>query len=339
MNKKLNTTFVKLVNLLSDGQYHDGTTLGDVLSVTRSAVWKMIKKLEHYQVKIDSVKGKGYALSQPLILLDADAIKRDCYQAIDIHLFESVDSTNAYLKTINHKNQMTVCLAEQQTSGRGRFHREWYSPFAKNIYVSCLYSFQKDVSELSGLSLVMSLAIVKTLKAFGIDEKCGVKWPNDILYDTKKISGSLIEIQAETHGAMHAIIGIGINVNMLQHEAHDIPQAWSSMQQILNRYVNRNEVCVSLLNNLFDYLQKFAEQGLAPFVSEWKAVDTLLDQCIALTNGNETVLGRAAGIENQGRLLLQLEGGKIRAFSSGDTSVVKGSVVPSPPTLLIGGEG
>lgn len=324
MNKKLNANFVKLVSLLSDGKYHDGTTIGDKLQMTRSAVWKLIKKLENYQIKLDSIKGKGYALLEPLVLLDVKQIKKKCtHSKVDISIFESIDSTNAYLKTIVDKDKITVCLAEQQTHGRGRFNREWYSPFAKNIYLSCLYPFQKDVSELAGLSLVMSLAIIKTLKESGIHEKLYVKWPNDIVYDAKKISGSLIEIQAETHGACHAIIGVGVNTNMLEESVDAISQAWTSMQQVLKTYVNRNSVCVNLLNNLLDYLQCFAVKGLAPFINEWQHADCLMDKLIAVTNVHETIEGKVMGINEQGHLLLQLKNGKLRAFSSGDTSIVK----------------
>lgn len=321
MNKKLNANLVKLVNLLSDRQYHDGTSIGDKLDMTRSAVWKAIKKLSSYQIRIDSVKGKGYALQEPLVLLDQNKIKKS-FPHTDITIFENVNSTNTYLKAIK-SDRAVVCLAEQQTHGRGRFNREWHSPFAKNIYFSCLYPFQKDVSELSGLSLVVGLAIVKTLKDCGIHKKLFVKWPNDIIYDNKKISGSLIEIQAETHGVSHTIIGVGVNVNMLKDEGKSISQAWTSMQQILGEYVDRNKVCVNLLDNFFDYLQRFESGGLQAFMDEWKKADGLFGQAIAVTSFTETIEGRAMGINEQGHLLLKMKNGKVKALPSGDTSIVK----------------
>lgn len=323
MNKKINATLVKIVNILSDGAYHDGTTIGEELQMTRSAVWKTIKKLESYDVNIDSVKGKGYALLQPLVLLDAKKIKKNLTQPVDIHVFETVDSTNEYLKAFKNNRTIKICLAEQQSQGKGRLNRKWYSPFAKNIYLSCFYPFSRDISELSGLSLVMGLAIVDTLKNLGVDEKLFVKWPNDIIYDNKKISGSLIEIQAETHGACHAIIGVGVNVNMLNAEAKCITQEWTSVQKILNKYIDRNELCGSLINNLLDYLQRFEKHGLLPFVSEWKDTDYLTGKIISVSNVSEIVEGLVMGINEQGHLLLELKDGKARAFSSGDASVVK----------------
>jgi BirA family transcriptional regulator, biotin operon repressor / biotin---[acetyl-CoA-carboxylase] ligase len=323
MNKKLNANLVKVVNILNDGEYHDGTTIGEKLQMTRSAVWKTIKKLESYQIKLDSVKGKGYALLEPLVLLDVKKIKKNIVRPVEINVFESVDSTNEFLKTFKNNKTIKICLAEKQTHGKGRLNREWFSPFAKNIYMSCLYPFRKDISELSGLSLVMSLAIVDTLKNIGVSKNLSVKWPNDIVYDNKKISGSLIEIQAETHGACHAVIGVGVNVNMLNVERGCITQEWTSLQRVLNTYIDRNDLCARLINNLLDYLHRFETQGFLPFVAEWKSADCLTDQMISVSNVNETIEGRMTGINEQGHLLLQLKNGKTRAFSSGDTSIVK----------------
>ncbi len=366
MIKKLNANLVKVVSILNDGgTYHDGTTIGEKLRMTRSAVWKTIKKLEHYAIKIDSIKGKGYALLEPLILLDKNKIKKNVFneitnsssrgrpglkhagagrgdpengltrpaknaglamtasvEKIDISIFESIDSTNDYLKSFKQAKEIKICIAEQQTLGRGRLSREWYSPFGKNIYLSCYYSFQKDVSELSGLSLVTSLAIINTLKSYGMNDHLYVKWPNDIIYLNKKLAGGLIEIQAETHGISHAIIGLGLNVNMMNDE-HAISQAWTSMQKILGKYIDRNELSARLIMNLLVYLQQFNARGFSPFMNEWVKTDCLTNQWVTVKNINQKIEGKVTGINEQGHLLLRLENGKVRAFSSGDTSIVK----------------
>lgn len=324
MNRELNTNLVKIVDILSDGKYHDGTTIGDSLKLTRSAVWKTIKKLESNHIKIDSIKGKGYALLEPLALLNINKIiKKLANPYVDLSIFESIASTNEYLKTFKHSKAVKFCLAEQQTQGKGRLGREWYSPFGKNVYLSCLYPFQKDVSELSGLSLVVSLAILKTLKNSGIHEHLFVKWPNDIIYANKKLSGSLIELQAETHSACQVIIGIGVNVNMLQDEDHQISQPWVSMQKILNTYVDRNDLCANLINNLVEYLAQFERVGLSTFTDEWMQADCLAGKTITVNNANDQIQGKMVGINAQGHLLLQFDNNETRAFSSGDTSIVK----------------
>lgn len=326
MIKKLNSNFVKLVNILNDGHYHDGSTIGESLKLTRGAVWKAIKKLESYGIKIDSIKGKGYALLEPLVLLEQKKIQRKLVvkKKINFSIFESIDSTNEYLKLFKQNHSIKICIAEQQAQGKGRLGREWYSPFGKNIYLSCLYPFQKDVSELAGLSLVVSLAMMRTLKSYGLSDLLFVKWPNDILYEHKKLSGSLIEIQAESHGASHAVIGIGINVNMLNDERH-IAQAWTSMQKILGSYIDRNDLCSRLINNLLSYLQQFDSQGFSRFITEWMQSDCLTNQIVTLKNLDQEIKGKVTGINEQGHLLLQLTDGTVQAFSSGDTSVVRKS--------------
>lgn len=321
MLKKLNDSLIAVVNLLSDGEYHDGTTIGKTLGLTRSAVWKAIKKLQTYDVDILSSKGKGYRLQEPLQLLDAKKILQLVGDhKIMLHVFESLPSTSDYLQTSKKSKAIQICLAEQQTSGRGRFDREWFSPFAKNIYFSCLYPFQKDISELAGLSLVVGLSIVRTLKELGIDKQLAVKWPNDIIYKEQKLSGNLIAIQAEAHNNCFAIIGIGINVNML---GANISQPWTSMQKILGHYVDRNVVCATLIKNLLSYLQQFNQQGFAAFTKEWMQADCLMGKAIGLKNLDNTINGEVVGVNEQGCLLLKLSNGKVQAFSSGDTSVVK----------------
>ena len=219
--KSLNQTLVKVTELLSDGQYHDGTSIGNQLNITRAAVWKVIKKLEQYNVPLTSSKGKGYQLELPLTLLDPDKIKSKLrHRAIEIDVVEKVASTNDYLKQFMEKNKkIRVCLAEMQTQGKGRLDRQWYSPFGENIYLSMLCPFDKDLSELSGLSLVASLAICRALESM-IDFKnhqLKVKWPNDILVNQRKLAGMLIEVQAESNRSCQVVIGVGINVNMLKN--------------------------------------------------------------------------------------------------------------------------
>ena len=324
MLKKSNNKLSQLMAVMSDGEFHDGNALGAALQMTRSAVWKMIKKLERYDIQINSVKGKGYALCEPAVLLDVAQIRKELTdKKCQLVLFESLDSTNEYLKSLRHPKGIRFCLAEQQVAGKGRFSRAWHSPFGKNIYVSCLYPFQKDISELAGLSLVVSLAIVSTLKKFGIQENISVKWPNDIVHDTKKIAGTLIELQAESHGMCQAIIGIGLNVNMLIDERRNITQTWTSMRRVFGNYLDRNVVSAALINDLLDYLRRFDRDGFAAFSDEWLATEGMTGKTVAVKTVREIVTGKVTGINAQGHLVLMMPDGKLRAFSSGDTSIIK----------------
>jgi BirA family biotin operon repressor/biotin-[acetyl-CoA-carboxylase] ligase len=318
------SSFVKLVKLLNDGNYHDGTTIGKALNITRSAVWKMMKKLETYGIEIDSLKGKGYVLTNPLILLDKKIIKSLLEDKnIDIQIFETLATTNDF-KNFSLKNNIpSICLAEQQTQGKGRLGRPWHSPFAQNLYFTCLYTFQKDISELAGLSLVVGLAILKTLKTYQFSESPLIKWPNDIIYQQQKLAGTLIEIKAEAHNISQTLIGIGVNVNMDDESNKNISQPFTSLKYILNNYIDRNHLCAILINTLLDYLKKFEQEGLSLFIKEWKNIDALYNKKITLICNNQKIHGIAKGINANGHLLLELPNHQVKAFSSGDTTIAK----------------
>ena len=323
MIRKSNTNLIKLVEILNDGEEHDGTSLGHHLGMTRSAVWKMIKKLQNYGVVIDSSQGSGYRMPEPIVLLDAIKIKKMLHHkkaALDI--FECIASTNDYLQSIKQAKEIQFCFAEQQTAGKGRLGRDWYSPFGRNLYFSCLYPMQKDVSELAGLSLVVSLSILKTLAHFCDEQYLKVKWPNDVMCDGEKISGALMQVHAESHGHCHVVIGIGINVNM-QDDKRQISQAWTSLQKITGKVIDRNALAATLINYLMEDLAQFTKQGFVSFVKTWKQYDYLRARTITLKNINQKVSGVVEGVDEYGHLQLSVKGEGVRSFAAGDTSIEK----------------
>ena len=334
--KKLSPSLIQIVNLLNEGEYQTGNTLGQTLELTRAAIWKAIQKLENYGIKIDSVKGKGYALQEPLSLLDSEKIREKLQDKnLDIDIFENIPSTSQYLKSLDNSllnQKIKICLAEQQTQGRGRLNRVWHSPFGKNIYFSCCFPFKKDVSELSGLSLVVGLAVIKTLEMINTQADFRLKWPNDVFYENKKLAGILIEIQAETNGLCQVVISVGMNVNLLEDNAA-ITQAWTSLRKITQQYIDRNALVAHLINTLLSYLKRFDAQSFAQFAQEWTKVDYLLHQEITLKNAQHTISGKVLGVNSRGQLLLQLADGDIREFSSGDATILR-NVQHREPVLV-----
>lgn len=322
--KPFNQKLAQLTQLLNDGNYHDGNVLGKTLNITRSAVWKMIKKLEQYDIAIDAIQSNGYALKEPLILLEPNEIKKSLSHEhnIELTVLESTDSTNAYFKTQPKIKTITktikCCLSEQQTQGRGRLNRVWHSPFGKNIYLSCYYPFQKDISELAGLSLVVGLSTLAALRSLGLTHDICTKWPNDLLCGNKKMAGILIDIQAESHGVSDVTIGIGLNVNMLSAE-----QTWTSLAEETGHLWDRNHVAAVLLEHLLTYMRRFEQQGFAVFIDEWMASDSLMKKTVTLNHANNFITGEVIGINPQGHLLLRLSDGHVHAFSSGDATLVK----------------
>ena len=149
-----------------------------------------------------------------------------------------------------------------------------------------------------------------------------VKWPNDIICAQKKIAGTIIEIQAETNGICHVIIGIGINVNMQIYHEDNINQQWTSICQAnKNNYQDRNPLCAELINQLRDYLARYHEHRISVFLDEWRDRDYLLNKPIELHSNEKKYSGISAGITEQGHLILNLANDEQKIFSSGDTTL------------------
>ena len=319
----MNQNLFKIITLLNDGEFHSSNHLSQQLQIKRAAVYQAIKKLKQYHIPIHAIKNKGYAFSEPLLLLDKKKIKeRVNHHHIDISIFETISSTNDYLRSEPKSKHPILCLAEQQTKGKGRLNRTWYSPFGQNIYASFLYPFNKQIHALAGLSLVVSLATLKTLQQFLPHHSLQVKWPNDIVYQKQKVAGILIDVHTETDQSCDMIIGIGMNINMVKNN-HPIQQPWTSLKKINQCYYDRNILCASLINHLFSYLDQFSAKGLTYFIDEWKSADSLFDKIITIKQGSKKFQGYAKGITHLGQLLLECEDGKIKAFTSGDASIIK----------------
>ncbi|MSP53852.1 MAG: biotin--[acetyl-CoA-carboxylase] ligase [Gammaproteobacteria bacterium] len=263
---------------------------------------------------------------EPLILLDKSKIKKILNtKSMKLEVYKEVDSTNDQVKKIyDPKKKITVCLAETQTQGRGRFQRHWHSPFAQNIYISLLYPFDKNISELAGLSLVVGLAICTMLESCcELAKPLLVKWPNDVMYEGQKLAGSLIEVQAQTHDACQVIIGIGLNVNMQLDPSKKIKQAWTSLKECTNQFYDRNILTASLLDHVAEYLDRFSQLGLKFFLNEWRTRDHLFNKPIHLKSHHKELRGIGQGISEYGHLLIKLNDNSIRAFSAGDTTLLK----------------
>jgi len=245
---------------------------------------------------------------------------------IDLTILESVSSTNDYLKTINFTNKIAVCVAEEQTAGRGRLARHWHSPFGQNIYLSIGFDFPKDISSLVGISLVVGLATLNAIKEYGVVENIKVKWPNDIVYDNKKLAGILIDANAEINGTCSVIIGIGLNLNMMDDIdviASNTLKPWTSLKKIIGKTIDKNKMVSLLISNLVAYIKQFELAGLGIFMEQWGSYDYLHGKIITISSDNNTEEGICQGIDQQGRLVLQLNKGEFKSFASGDASVKK----------------
>ncbi|WKN22608.1 bifunctional biotin--[acetyl-CoA-carboxylase] ligase/biotin operon repressor BirA [Azotobacter vinelandii] len=310
-----------LLRLLEDGRFHSGQAIGDALCISRNAVWKQVQRLEsELGIALNRVRGRGYQLASPLVLLN-DAVLRDkgLSDIWPFHIYESVDSTSAEATRLVAKGVEPpfLVLSERQTSGRGRRGRIWQSPFGVNVYSSLVLRVQKGARQLEGLSLVVGLAVMRALRASGLDD-AGLKWPNDILVGGKKIAGILLELTGDPADVCHVVVGVGVNVNMAN--AQGIEQPWTSMKLELQRMVDRNEFVCVLSRQLHEHLSRHAELGFAAFQEEWESNHLWQGREVMLASGTQRIEGMVLGIDRVGALRLSV-GGVEQRFSGGEISL------------------
>jgi len=316
-----------LIHVLSDGRFHSGEQLGELLGVSRAAVWKMIPKLQAFGLEIYAVSGKGYRLAAPFEPLQQERIlaqlqddSRTLLGGLDI--FDEIESTNQHLLQQANSGLATgtLCLAEFQHSGRGRRGRNWVSPYGSNIYLSLLWRFNDGTARLGGLSLAVAVALMRLLTELGV-QNAGIKWPNDILVGEKKLAGILLDVAGESNGPCHVVIGVGLNFHMVAGANNEIGQPWIDLHQ-LGVELGRNEVAGRLAHHLLLTVREYQHSGLGAFVDEWLQWDLTRDSEVAIYHGSEAQHGIARGIDERGMLLVESASGT-RSYASGEVSLRK----------------
>lgn len=317
-----------MMQILSDGKYHSETSLENKLELTRRAIWNLVKQLKRYGIGITASAKLGYKIPGGLELLNKKNIAAYINQEFDdyknkIVVYESLPSTNSYLAELIKTNgyKKSICFAEHQTAGKGRLGRKWISPYAKSIYLSLAWQFSKSPYELSGLGLAMAIATVAALKICGIEKDIALKWPNDVLWRKKKLGGILVELFGEAHHIYHAIIGVGLNVNIPQETGKKITQPWCDITQITNESLSRNKLAGVLLNQFLITLVSYQNTGLKPFIKKWHKLDASYGKKVTIITPQQTVSGIGAGIDDNGYFLLEDKQKKILSFASGEVSL------------------
>jgi len=236
-----------------------------------------------------------------------------------IECFDIISSTNQYLLDAareHHPQKTWVCIADQQIIGRGRQARTWFSPPNVNIYFSLLCSLK--TAELSGLSIVIGIIIAEALQQYGI-KNISLKWPNDILCDHQKLGGILVETFPNTSAdETFVVIGIGLNVNMIDPPLELITQPWTSLAQINHRSYDRNKIIGLLIERCLVGLVQLKQNGLTSFTSLWHRYDELKNKMIFVEMGGQIIAGTAEGITPEGYLLLRTGLNQLQTIISAD---------------------
>ena len=314
------------MRLIADGELHSGEELGNALGISRTAIWKIINSLSHYGVTIVAVKGKGYRLSRPIEFLDEEIILSGISSSAakilnKLEIFEEIESTNQYLLenlevADKHGN---VVLAEYQSHGRGRRGSSWVSPFGSGLSLSTRWHFEQPVDSLTCLSLAVGSAVIRVLKKIGF-EGVGLKWPNDIFFQNRKLGGLLIEIRGETAGPCDVVIGLGLNIAFPSDFEADISQPWIDLASIKDSVPSRNVIVAEMISEFMLLLDAYTESKAEHIIKEWQEYDCMRGKQAKLILPDENITGQIVGIDNDGALLMSVND-TVRKFTAGEISL------------------
>jgi BirA family biotin operon repressor/biotin-[acetyl-CoA-carboxylase] ligase len=320
-----------LIAALADGRFHTGDELGQHFGVTRAAIWKAVRKLPDFGLEVHSVRGKGYRLSEFLTLLDAGAIAANLSisnqtRIRELEVLPVVDSTNAHtLRRIQQRSlalnpgQVYVCMGEMQTAGKGRRGRQWVSPFGHNLYLTVLREFTSGASSLEGLSLAIGIALVNALQEWGFSG-LGLKWPNDVLWNERKLAGILIEITGDLAGTCQVVIGLGLNLKLKPDTMQTVEQPWAALSQLGFAQQDRNRLFGRILDRVMTALERFQATGFGAFADDWNQLDISAGKQVELSSVAGSVTGLGLGVDAGGALLLDTTAG-VRRFQGGEVSL------------------
>lgn len=312
------------------------------LGISRAAVWKQIRSLRKRGYEIESSTKKGYRLAGNCDILDADLIRsglKTQWLGKDLRCFSEVTSTNEVARTIAREcrndainraangsartangtanigtvdetaNDGTVILAEVQTQGRGRLSRSWASP-PGGIWMSLILRPQISLDRAYRINMAISVAICKALEGlYGL--AAGIKWPNDLLIDEKKICGILMEVSAEVDRLEYVVVGIGINANV---DVSGYPAEWrsTSLGQELGCGVSRVELIQKIL---LEIEKSYRHMDSKEIWEEWRSRSVTLGRQVRISSVSGDLLGRAVDLAEDGALMIQSRDGLHRVLA------------------------
>lgn len=295
------------------------------LSISRTAVWKYINQLEKLGYTIEKLKGRGYRLVRTpdkpyhweiFRHLTSDSIGRK------IVFKEYVDSTNslAYRMALEGEPEGTCIIAETQKSGRGRLSRKWHSPVGKNLYLSIIVRPRIHPTRVPPITFLSSLAVSDTIQTI-TGTTPTLKWPNDVLINGKKISGTLLELSTEADMVRFVVVGIGFNVNVKETELdNEIRDKATSLFMETKKHFERAYVCGILLGNFEKYYKLFIQSGEEEILRLWEERSQIKGKHLEISQMGEHYSGTAEGIDKDGAILLRING-TIKKIIAGDVGI------------------
>ena len=303
-----------------------GEGMSRTLGVSRAAVWKAVEALRQEGYVISSAPHRGYRLEDSPDLLSpgelAGALAGRTVGAALLCL-DTVDSTNNELKRrADTAPDGLAVLAQEQTGGRGRLGRSFVSPAGKGLYLSVLLRPQCVLADAGMLTAWTAVAVCRALeRCCGV--RAGIKWPNDIMLEGRRLCGILteLELEAETAALRHVIVGVGINVSQDAADfGPEVAPVAISLAQALGRAPRRSQLAAEVLSALDDLYRAFPAQK-ADYLARYRALCVTAGRAVRVLRPGQVRTGTAEAVNEDFALLVRWDNGEQEALSSGEVSV------------------
>lgn len=305
-------------------EFVSGQQISDDLHVSRTAIWKHIKVLKERGYIFESSTRKGYRLIHaPNLLTELELNSVLTTRMLGYHIIydEAMTSTNVVAKEAARKGAAdgTIVVAEEQTGGRGRVQRGWFSPYAKGIWFSVIWRPTFAPQDASKCTLLAAVALVRAFRKMGLKD-AGIKWPNDILVHDRKLVGILTEMDATMEEIHYIVMGIGINTDVAPVDLPDDLRGKATSFMMEGVRVVRKELLNAVLVELEELYEEAQRDGFDRILDEWRQSSVTLGREVNVIMPNETYSGTARDIDADGCLLVDTPHGTQRVVA-GDVSI------------------
>ncbi|WP_433581505.1 biotin--[acetyl-CoA-carboxylase] ligase [Paenibacillus amylolyticus] len=311
--------------LNAEGRFVSGEEISRNLSISRTAVWKHVNKLRDMGYEFEAVSRKGYRLVTKPDSIDATALQLALNTTVfgrKAVLLTSTLSTQGDVLKLAEQGQAegAVVIAEEQTGGRGRFGRQWFSPPGKGIWMSVLLRPDLPLQHTPQLTLLTGVAVCRAVRACsGAD--AGIKWPNDLLIDGRKVCGILLESTVEDHEVRYCIAGIGVDVNFDPEDyPEDLTTIATSLKMETGQSVDRTKLTAAILTELEQLYFLYQKEGFGVISALWEALSVSMNREITVTNPHGVIEGKAIGLDPSGALIVEKHDGEHTLIISGEIS-------------------
>ncbi|MET3941156.1 BirA family biotin operon repressor/biotin-[acetyl-CoA-carboxylase] ligase [Paenibacillus sp. PvP094] len=323
------TKHEELLHMLmnADGQFVSGEEISRNLSISRTAVWKHVNKLRDLGYEFEAVSRKGYRLITRPDSIDAAGLQLALQTSVfgrKALILDSTLSTQGDVQQMAEQGQAegAVVLAEEQTGGRGRFGRKWFSPPGKGIWMSILLRPEQPLRNTPQLTLLTGVAVCRAVRAHtGAD--AGIKWPNDLLINGRKMCGILLESAVEDHELRYCIAGIGVDVNFdLTDYPEDLTSIATSIKVETGQQVDRTKLTAAILNEMEHLYLLYQREGFGVIASLWEALSVTIHREVKVSNPQGDIEGTAIGLDPSGALIVEKRSGERITVVSGEISLI-----------------